>query len=103
MDQDKLATDCINTKMDTLIESVNSLKLSIDTLVTLMEQRKDILEKGKDAMNNIHRIFGTQRTDMGSIFTSMIEGDDSDEDLTQTPSIKFENDSKALKWDNPFS
>ena len=117
MDQDKVTSsisDSPESNIDILTRKVDILQITIDKLISMMEERQEVLDKGKDAMNNIHRVFGSQGMGMGGLLTAIMKSDDSDSedpygDSTQTPSLKFrdcddeDGDDIFRREDNPFN
>lgn len=97
----------LNLKIDTLQETVDKLEMQIARLIDMMDQRKDVLKKGKDTIDNIHRVFGSG-INFNKLLGSVMKGDDDDEeevyvDPTQTPVLAIEDeDSDQQKRTNPF-
>lgn len=89
----------LNEKLDTLtlkVEKIHSILLKISDVA---DERKEMLEKSKSTINNIHRVFGGQRmsVDLSNIFAGAFSGEDDSDDDVQ-PSILAIEDS-----DNPFN
>lgn len=97
MDDERYST--LNEKIDAMTEEFKLLKSSIDELIDIMDQRKDVIKKGADAMNNIHKIFGGQGINISTICGVVVGDDTIPSDPTQTPILAVEDTNYN---DNPF-
>lgn len=61
----------LSEKLDTVIEKLNNMQDVMVKLSQFLNEREDLLMKGKDTINNIHRTFGSN-IDIKGIFNNIL-------------------------------